>query len=84
MFHGDVHHAARAGMIREKGNGVHPGVFEMLPNALLEANEVILAVVLGRHSGVPMVAALLHRGGRYRTQLVRGGVVELELATSPS
>jgi hypothetical protein len=73
---------------------VHAGVFEMLPNALLEVNEVIILFVLGRHSGLAMVVALPRGCGRYRMQLVTGGVklrvvlgsrqVKLGLATSPS
>jgi hypothetical protein len=44
-----VHHADRAGRIREKADVVHAGIFEMLPNILRECNKV--AVVLGSYSG---------------------------------
>jgi hypothetical protein len=66
----------------------------MIPNALLEVNEIIIALVLDRHASLATVVALLHRGDRQRTQLVGTGVglrvahetgpIKLGLATSPS
>ncbi len=50
-----MHHADRASRIREKLDCDKAGIFEMLPNILLEVNEV--AVVLGSHSGLAMDVA---------------------------
>jgi hypothetical protein len=54
-----VHHGSWDAWVGDVGNGVHPGVDEMLPDLVLEGRQVACAIELGGQSGLAMVVPFL-------------------------